>query len=405
MDRRAFLEGGAVAALGGLAPFLAAADRGGWTDAHVAAFLERLEDRRARARARTARIRARLREGRDGSRTPAEHAVEELLPAILGVNVALSAPVRVQVHPDVQRSLRRDLATVGEQSAVLAEALRAARAGADTLAADPGLRDDALAVVAAELGGDDLPSPVADRLARGLGRLGWDLRRRPLGAVIDEHLAAYDRLAALVDDPDAAARALRVDDPETRAALADLDAGPEADPSPPTAQVIAGALVLGLGIASGLVVAGLGVATIWCPCVGVPLLVVGALMIYASWTGGRRLLGVGPTFLTLTATQGWVRSQLDAGAYDPDAHHVVPRYYVHVRWRERGDRALQGALLEPGFPAWAVLARIGDDVWPVPEDGVLVVSRLGQPAFAINAPEGAVFGKVSLRFERLDRTD
>ncbi|MCB9700205.1 MAG: hypothetical protein H6738_25690 [Alphaproteobacteria bacterium] len=385
MNRRTFLEeSAAAAAVIGLAPFLAGAEVDGWSEEHVEGFLDRLERRTDHAREHGRRVWQRGDPDREASAFA--EALAEAWPSVLAVTTIGGVPLEVQSHPAVQAVLLDHLEVVGRSVETLRDELRELR---DALPDDepPG---DTLDRVEEELGTEDLPPQVRRRLRHALERAGWDVEHRSLRTVLDEQLTALDRLLALAARPEEALAAVTLDDPAAvEAVRRGVARGRTSDrPGAPTARIVAGVLVLGLGVMVGFPLIIVGIEAMSCWCIGLPILLFGTSLLVGGVVAGSLLLRSPPN--EVEAGRGWVRTGVTVG---PGTHVVTAT----------GDFRLGADEIEPlvsGLPLGALIGRVHDETFAVEPGKPLQPSRPGVLFLAVNvAKRSHLKGGFSFRIE------
>lgn len=358
MQRRHFLlQGSAVVAT---APLLSGARFEDWTHADVARFQLRLGRRMVRFEGRTRR---RLATG-----GPLEDALARAGPALYGVHAIGSLPPEVQAHPDLTEQLHGLLARFGRAIRQIGAHLRRHRDEAvETLEAEPALRGDIAAWLSSELHLSGAPGALRSRTHAGVDQFAWSLQHRPVGTQVDEVLARLERLERLAERPEAARAALHVSAPAMESAIRAGRARWGSPPAPirtaDTADVVLASLVIGLGIVLGVPTLILGIATLPCPCVGIPLILLGATLIAAGILIGKRILESGTTGVDVffaPADAGWVDTGVDiVGWKDAELGGKIRVDDVSGVIRPAGHPTLvagDGAPL-PGAPLGVLVAR------------------------------------------------
>ncbi|MFZ5482275.1 MAG: hypothetical protein ACOZNI_36275 [Myxococcota bacterium] len=307
--------------------------------------------------------------------------------ALVAVDTVLLLSPEQQAAPEVQRVL-------ADASAAVATAVLGMRAGLAEVASRVDPEAFAAALGAAEQEALALaPSGRSRRrLGRGFARMREQLARAPAGEVLRELLARMDHVEALaagLREPGARRRAFGPDHDATEARLlaagaawaaADPDT-PGADPEPSgrEAQVVLGALLLGLGITAAGVLTVLAIQSLYCPCLAI-LLLLGAGAAFALLGGPGILLLNGPE--SRPEPRGWVTEV------------TVPR---DGRWTDPGIR----------LDAWVTYHLEAEEVEigsGAPTDGSPTGNPLldaGPEAPAPGLPLGAVVARTDGRDVRL----
>lgn len=252
-------------------------------------------------------------------------ALEDTYAGVYAYGVVGELPIEDQASPELQPVFQESLATFGRGLLALRDRVRAFDEAAWG-ALDHALVDDpeALEAMVGYLESEVLAAPLPER-SRGRTRLvasraRWQLKHRRPRAALGDLVARVDRLERVarevVEGGDA--RALEaVQDPEQLAALRRaLGDRPDAlaqAPAPagtrgPTTEVteprpahgtfltVMGALVLGVGILFGTSAIVVGASLIWCPCVGIPMMLLGGAILWGGIYFGRKLLRSGSAY-------------------------------------------------------------------------------------------------------------
>lgn len=441
MDRRAFVGtalGGAVGVIaGGIpearagAPYLAGAGGG-----RALAEAIRVEGDRVRRRVEEAW----RHDDPEGADPGARDILADVYAGVYGYGVVGELSMDDQVAPEVQELFQDSLATYARGMLALRDRLRAMddeawRGLEAAVAADPEAFDGVLGVLEGEVLASALPERARQRTSVVGRRVRWQVKRRGLRAPAEEWLGQVDRLERLARDCAERGDTRPIDalqDPEQLEALrralrgaparVQADDGgvgsPPATPRGPSTEVteprpahgrflvVMGALMLAVGVLAGTGWIVVGAALIWCPCVGIPLMLLGGTILWAGIYFGRRLIRSGRAHIKgepppgvlatweIVPTLAWQSTgvTVEVGAYRRFRVRGSGRVWLAgaerpVRPRGLSDRAAgEGAPL-PGSPWGGLVARVGATVLEVGTAADLPGGLLGLVDFAVNVPE------------------
>lgn len=421
VNRRGFLEGGALAVTLALLP-----DRAQAADA-VRGRVGALRERWAQHRQEVRDTLFDDRPAGEGDR-PSVAALADGLGALSILKLLEQVPYEDQVHPAMQRLLTEAAAAVGgalrasrevleafvddehdelDRDAHLRAALRALRLGIRDWNA-PGERQRQLELGLEALETDPTPGQLLRRARREVTRL------RKVEAIAAAWAERADR-SGLAEVHDPAVRA-RLEAGRARWAAADGEDDPGDGAAPVDGGLMAaGILVLGLGSVVGLVVALAGLCVVACgSAIGVlPFLLGVGIMALSIW-GGLRLMKKarstdspaetaeadpdGPRRVreahrvAVLGAEGWVPTPV---AREDGAVRLWVRGEGLVRnprrWLADADgnavAAGPGGLV-PGAPVGALVGRVGDDVFFLGSEGTVPEGPAGPLWLAVNREAG-----------------
>lgn len=287
----------------------------------------------------------RLRELRgEESEDPRTASISRCFRGMYGYGILRTVPLEQQAHPAMQDLLEEVCHDVGDGISEVVDLFEGlspdARSALDELANDLESTTGMVDLLEAEMGIVDLPTEARDRAAGVFQQLRWNIKYKRFSGEVERLSQKVRRLQrkaeriirsgdiSAIGAPDNAAKAQLM----VGAQQWSMDSGAGGDqainmnktlgkkerqPVAAVSTVVLGALVMGVGVVFGLLAVGFGIAALWCPCVGIPLILAGI----AIFSTG---IAYGPLLIRRGLRMGEERRPREPIKYRSQKQLVVP---------------------------------------------------------------------------------